>query len=364
MMSRLAFQSALLLLFLIAGCANKKPQTQDITLADAPLPPVAPSSASRQNLATESFLLNKTPTSSFLTGSGATTNIVSETLQGSNVSSQPTLLEPVAVASPVVRSTLTTPIMTEPLKEVVIASQDTATSEVTKSKSAANAAVDNQISSKVSTLTLTKPDCKGGSCPVIKVKRLTFPGYDRFNSFLEQALMSLAALDTNHEQIFRDLNELENFFFKTAKPRDEIALSALVKYTAADVVVVQLDSSILNGGARAITTTQYINWLPKTDKLLTLEAMLLPGKMLDYEAALKKQHAQWLKNNPLAKQNPASYTKLWPFEVSDNAALLENGLAVTYDPFRIAPHSFGKPTIYIPYRELKGILRPELLPNT
>ena len=92
--------------------------------------------------------------------------------------------------------------------------------------------------------------------------------------------------------------------------------------------------------------------------------MLVPGQAQAFEGALKKQHALWLKKNELAKKDPEGYNKLWPFEPSDNVALLENGLAVTYDPYLLAPYSFGKPTIYIPFRELKGILRPELLPKT
>jgi len=39
-------------------------------------------------------------------------------------------------------------------------------------------------------------------------------------------------------------------------------------------------------------------------------------------------------------------------------------VAVTYDPYSIGPYSMGKPTIYIPFNELKGILQPELLPKS
>jgi hypothetical protein len=234
--------------------------------------------------------------------------------------------------------------------------------DAANSNAAANS--DTKIASKVLTIKKTKPDCKGSECPILNFKRLTFTGYDRFNSFLDQTLLSLALVESNRDKAFGDLTELELYFFKTAKPRDEIALASSVKYMSEDVVVVQLDSYIFTGGAHGISTTQYLNWLPKTDKLLTLEAMLVPGKVSAYEVALKTQHALWLKKNPLAKDDPSGYAKLWPFVPSDNVALLENGLAVTYDPYVLAPYSFGKPTIYIPYRELKGILRPELLPKS
>ena len=49
--------------------------------------------------------------------------------------------------------------------------------------------------------------------------------------------------------------------------------------------------------------------------------------------------------------------------MSDNVALLAEGLAVTYDPYVLAPYSFGRPTFVIPYSELNGILRPELMPG-
>ena len=88
----------------------------------------------------------------------------------------------------------------------------------------------------------------------------------------------------------------------------------------------------------------------------------MPKKIPEFEQALKKQHAIWLKTNTEAVQNPGAYDKLWPFVPTDNAALLSEGLALTYDPYTIAPYSFGRPTILIPYSELVGILRPELLP--
>jgi hypothetical protein len=236
--------------------------------------------------------------------------------------------------------------------------------ESSSASGAASSADAAKVVSKVVTFKRIKPGCKGADCPVLNFKQLTFNGYERFNAFLEQTLLSLALVETNRDKAFRDLPELELYFFNTARPQDEIALASSVKYISSDLIVVQLDSYIFTGGTQRISTTQYLNWLPKTDRLLTLETMLLPGKLPAFEDVLKKQHALWLRKNPLAKDDLAAYSKLWPFEPSDNVALLENGLAVTYDPYRLAPYSFGKPTIYIPYRDLKGILRPELLPKS
>lgn len=374
-------------LLVLAGCSGKPTVLQDITLANAEPPSSVQAVPTRTTTRSSQAAADQSSASVVVSGSGATTNIVSDPSIGSG-SSASTLAQnsaagpvavpvavpsPVAIPSPVQSPTrLATGVMVEtaPSTAPNRASTASTSANAAEATGASNpgttseaAQPEKKIASKILTLKKTKPGCKGSECPVLNFKRLTFTGYDRFNGFLEQTLLSLALVETNRDQAFRDLTELEVYYFKTAKPRDEIALASSVKYMSDEVVVVQLDSFIFTGGAHGISTTQYLNWLPKTDRLLTLEAMLLPGKAPAFEEALKKQHALWLKKNPLAKEDPAGYNKMWPFEPSDNIALLENGLAVTYDPYRLAPYSFGKPTIYIPYRELRGILRPELLPK-
>lgn len=355
-------------LLLLAGCSGKPTVQQDITLANAGSQSPVQAAPSRSAARVSQANSDQGSSSVVVSGSGVATNIVSDPYlnSGPNVSAttQAAGASPIAIPSPVPSPTrLASAVMIEPAASSrSSAAESSSPSDSANASDAAN--LEKKVASKVITLKKINPGCKGSDCPVLNFKRLTFTGYDRFNSFVEQTLLSLALVETNRDKAFRDLSELELYFFKTAKPRDEIALASSVKHISDEVVVIQLDSYIFTGGAHGISTTQYLNWLPKTDKLLTLEAMLLPGKVSAYEEALKKQHALWLKKNPLAKEDPAAYNKLWPFEPSDNVALLENGLAVTYDPYRLAPYSFGKPTIYIPYRELKGILRPEVLPKS
>ncbi len=363
----------LLGLLLLAGCTGRPSVQQDITLARPDEQSPVQSASTRNAIRMPQADADPTTRAAVVTGYGSTTNIMSDSYveagRFSGETNRAAQASPVAIPSPVLPPTrLATAVMLEPTSPEARGSESTtaATTSVGESSnsSGSGSAADNaKIASKVATFKRTKPDCKGAECPVLNFRRLTFTGYDRFNTFLEQTLLSLALVETNRDKAFRDLPELELYFFQTAKPRDEIALASSVKYISAEVVVVQLDSDIFTGGAQRISTTQYLNWLPKTDKLLTLEAMLLPGKMAAFEDTLKKQHALWLKKNPLAKDDLAAYAKLWPFEPSDNVALLENGVAVTYDPYRLAPYSFGKPTIYIPYQDLKGILRPEVLPK-
>lgn len=203
--------------------------------------------------------------------------------------------------------------------------------------------------------------CKGQDCPSLNIRRVEFAGQSKFNTFLDHALATMAGVDQEFVPPYRNLKELINYFQQTAKPRQTIDLQSDVVRATDEVIVVRLNSYLFNGGANGMSATQYVNWVFKTDRLLSLESMLVPGAMPKYLAVLKAQHVKWLATNPVRQDNPAKYDQVWPFVPSDNVALMENGLAVQYDPYSIAPGSFGMPVITIPYDALQGIIRPEVM---
>jgi hypothetical protein len=155
--------------------------------------------------------------------------------------------------------------------------------------------------------------------------------------------------------------ELASEFWKTAEDRYEIVLGAEVRRATPSVVVIELQSYLYSGGAHGMSTMQYVNWLPKMDKILTLNDMVLRGRMKAFEAALKKQYMKWLETNEFAQTDKAAYSKMWPFQFSDNAALMQDGIAVTFEHYVLGPYALGMPTIVVPYSELKGIINSGLL---
>ncbi len=359
------FQSKFIFLLAVlfaAGCAQKE-RAGDITLA-TPSPAQSTLSQSVNNNSAAAVSSAK----SAIVGTNLTTDYSAGVSAGSvSPKTDSGIRMPAATSSPVA-----TPAPITSSDTVAMGSSSEAASS-THAKNVATAAISPNTSSssliegskvpaRSITIVRTKPDCSGAECPSIKVKRLSFIGREKFNNFLDQTMAFMAEIDASNNAAFRTLAEFASYFWKISKPGYQVVLEASVKRGDEDLVVVQLDSYIFTGGAHGLSTTQYINWLPKTDKILSLESMLLPKKMADFEQVLKKQHAIWLKSNPQAIENPAAYNKLWPFVPTDNAALLADGLALTYDPYSIAPYSFGRPTITIPYSELNGILRPELLP--
>ena len=205
------------------------------------------------------------------------------------------------------------------------------------------------------------PGCKGKDCPILKIKLVEFAGRAKFNGIVDQALATMAGVDQDFVPPYRNTKELVDYFNKTAKKRQEIDLQSEVVRSTPEVIVLRLNSYIFNGGANGLSATQYVNWVFKPDRLLSLESMLVPGGMPRFEAVLKAEHARWLQSNPLYQESPDKYQQVWPFVPSDNVGLMKDGLAVQYDPYSIAPGSFGQPVIMIPYDKLKGIIRPEVV---
>jgi len=211
---------------------------------------------------------------------------------------------------------------------------------------------------RLHSLVTKMPDCKGELCPSITYKKLSFEGYPRFNTFLDRSLLGLALIDTSKVKNFADL---ASQFWKSAEDRYEIVLSAEVRRATPSVIVIELQSYLYSGGAHGMSTMQYVNWVPKLDKILTLNDMVLRGRMMAFEAALKKQYVKWLDTNEFAQTDKAGYTKMWPFQFSNNAALMQDGIAVTFDHYVLGPYALGMPTIVVPYAELKGIINNGLL---
>lgn len=362
---RLLLPAALTCLLLIVGCSSQG-SGGDITLASpAQRSNSTPSPRNVLNTAT-STTSAPTPTN-FQSGSGATINIGTQ-YNESTAAASPTT--PVVSTQSVMQPT---PLRAPVALPAVPAAP--ATNETPKAGSSARTAASTRSApvtaepqqgiqpSKKQVLVQTKPGCTGKQCPSIKLERLIFTQHERFSAFVEQSLLSMAQIESNQAKNFETLKQLSDYFWATARPRDEILLRATLKRATPTIIVVQLDSYIYSGGAHGNSTTQYLNWLPQSDIVVNLQTMIPSDNMPAFEAALKRQHARWLQTNDLAKADPKAYDKMWPFHFSENAALLEEGIAITYDPYEIGPYALGMPTLIVPYSELQGILRPELMPR-
>ena len=123
------------------------------------------------------------------------------------------------------------------------------------------------------------------------------------------------------------------------------------------LVVLDLIDEQYTGGAHGTSTVAYVQWDRQGGRIVHLADLLLPAQTEAFWQAARRAHVRWLKQQPDA----ASLEAGWPFEKTDNVALLPDGLVLKYQPYSIGPYAIGTPELHIPLDELKGIIRPEWL---
>jgi len=160
---------------------------------------------------------------------------------------------------------------------------------------------------------------------------------------------------------FESFNQLESYFWNHASPQTTLYLQANVLRSQQELVVVEALRYIFTGGAHGETDSHYVNWLAQEDKILTFKDMLLPGAQTRFELLLQKAHQQWLESQGNAIDDIQAFKQNWPFQSSHNVALMPDALHVTYARYTLAPGSFGQPTLTIPYSDLNGVFKPEIL---
>ncbi|RIY41694.1 RsiV family protein [Neopusillimonas maritima] len=208
----------------------------------------------------------------------------------------------------------------------------------------------------------TRPGCEG-ECPTITVKSLVFPGVPVLTDLVDHALAMMTGVSAERAPGYTTIAGFESYFWQTAGPRDEVILNAKTRYRNRHLTVIELDSwQYLTGAAHGIAATQFLNWDNAGRKVLGIRNVLQPNQYEAYVKALRRAHQRWLEAQPAARENPAEYNRLWPFQPSDNYAFTDTGLVVKYDSYAIAPYSSGQPELLIPYSELRGVLRPEFIP--
>lgn len=206
-----------------------------------------------------------------------------------------------------------------------------------------------------------KPGCSG-DCPTLKLDSIVFPGQTRLNELIDHALAVMTGVDSNAPP-YATVAQYEDYFWKTAAPRDSTLLSAKTRYRNRNITVVELNTwQYYTGAAHGISATQFLNWDNSAGKVLGLADILEPGKGDDYVAALRAAHQRWLATNPDAQNDPDTYHRIWPFQVSQNFGFTDQGLVVKYDSYLIAPYSSGQPELLMPYSELRGVLKSAYMP--
>lgn len=238
------------------------------------------------------------------------------------------------------------------------------------------------------------PDCDGKTCPEFTVERLqsNFPFIDKIidqqilstlNQILEiaepdakgtqaeqkaeaSAVAGAEQKNSFDAQVQRYANsfiDLDNEL-KALSSNHQINLLVKPKILQAQgkVVTVVLNSSSYLGGAHGSAAQHYYNFDLKEQKQIKLEDLLRSQQKATLEKLAHEAFKTWVTDSKLA-DNVADYEQAWPFKLSNNFLLGEQGLILQYGEYEIGPYVVGLPRLVIPYDQLQDVLKEEYLPQ-
>lgn len=230
------------------------------------------------------------------------------------------------------------------------------------------------------------PECKGNTCPDFTVERLqsNFPFIDQLldQQILEQLGKMLEVVDADapaastakstgaksdldtQAQLYADSFVKIDEELKALSSSHQISLMIKPKILQpkGKLATVVLNSSSYLGGAHGATSQRYYNFDLANQKQVQLQDLLLPKQKATLDKLAHEAFKTWIVDSKLAT-DPMEYEQAWPFQVTDNFLLGEQGLILQYGEYDIGPYVVGLPRLVIPFSELQGVLKPEYLPK-
>lgn len=230
------------------------------------------------------------------------------------------------------------------------------------------------------------PECKGNTCPDFTVERLqsNFPFIDQLldQQILNQLGRMLEVVDADtpaastpkNTESKSDLDRQAQLYADSFVKIDEelkalssshqisLMIKPKILQPKGKLATVVLNSSSYLGGAHGATSQRYYNFDLANQKQVQLHDLLLPKQKATLEKLAHEAFKTWIVDSKLAT-DPKEYEQAWPFQLTDNFLLGEQGLILQYGEYDIGPYVVGLPRLVIPFSELQGVLKPEYLPK-
>lgn len=204
-----------------------------------------------------------------------------------------------------------------------------------------------------------RPDaCQRERCSLVNVDTLKFADEPRLNVLIEQALLTMTRENAD-APLPASLRALGDDLLRRQPEGWETWLQAKLVDQHGDLLVVELSSYLYRGGAHGMPGRGFINYSSHGQRALQLGDLLLPGQEAAFWQAAGEAHQRWFTAQQI--DNPEEFRRIWPFQQTNNIALLKDKVLLKYDVYALAPYTMGHPSLEIPYSRLKGILKPEYL---
>jgi hypothetical protein len=200
-------------------------------------------------------------------------------------------------------------------------------------------------------------------CSGVDIHYPVFAGQQALNDTILKRITAMFPDDTST----KDIEQLSSKFISLSKKDKEDSLAAQAYTLDGYIKVVRQDSSLVilesglaiyTGGAHEQHFTQYINWDTKKNSKILLNDIFADG----YEKPLNEVGEKiFRKDEKLSYNVPLANDYFFPngkFSLNKNFLITPLGIEFYYNEYEIKPYVAGPTELFIPYSQIKSLLRP------
>jgi hypothetical protein len=207
-------------------------------------------------------------------------------------------------------------------------------------------------------------DKADSNCTVIKFNYPLFKNQKALNDSVINKLLSLFGennkTDTSLQQLAKTFLTNYQNFKQDRKYPVTYTVDGYAKVIRQDssLTVLQAGGYSFQGGAHGASFTYFINWNTKANKAISLNDLFKVG----YADKLKSiGEADFRKNEKLSDTTSLAngyFFKNNKFELNNNFSVTPLGIRFLYNQYEIKPYAAGTTDLFIPYSQIKSLLRP------
>ncbi|WP_448700018.1 DUF3298 domain-containing protein [Mucilaginibacter sp. AW1-3] len=210
------------------------------------------------------------------------------------------------------------------------------------------------------------PDCGNkpdSGCAVAKIKYPVFAGQDLLNDSVSQKILNLFDAHPDKDLQTRAKHFITEYeSFKKAKKKTllsfNLALYANVVRQDSSLVTIETGGSTFSGNAHPIQLTLFTNWNTATQKQIALSDIFVDGylpKLTKIAEAIFRKNENLKDTSSLARDY---FFKGNIFSLNHNFLIMPWGIRFLYNQYEIKPYAAGVTDLFIPYTQIKTLLKP------
>ncbi|TWR31294.1 DUF3298 and DUF4163 domain-containing protein [Mucilaginibacter pallidiroseus] len=209
----------------------------------------------------------------------------------------------------------------------------------------------------------SKPD---STCTVAHIKYPEFSNQSQLNDTIKGKLIMMFAMDGKSADTSLAAMA-KNFIASYERFKKESPKSPMFYELQDDVKVVQQDSALIaleyngytfQGGAHGASFTGFINWNPAAKKEVLLKDVLIDN----YQPELTKIAEKIFRKNEKLSDTTSLKTNYFfkgdKFALNENYSITPLGVKFVYNQYEIKPYAAGQTELFIPYAQIKTLVRP------